>query len=168
MAELIVLRLVHILGAILWLGSGLFTTFFLLPAMTKAGPAVAGPVMAGLQQRRLPTILPIVALLTMLSGIRLMMIVSAGSPQWFASPMGRTFSISGALAIVSFLIGVLIGRPAMVRMGKLSQSPVPDATSKEALAAEIRSLQKRAMWSTQTALGLLLLAAAGMAVARYM
>src|SRR5688500_17721761 len=102
MAELIVLRLVHILGAILWLGSGLFTTFFLLPAMTKAGPAVAGPVMAGLQQRRLPTILPIVALLTMLSGIRLMMIVSAGSPQWFASPMGRTFSISGALAIVSF------------------------------------------------------------------
>jgi hypothetical protein len=168
MAELIVLRVVHVLGAIFWLGSGLFTTFFLMPAMSKAGPAVAGPVMAGLVQRRLPRILPIVALLTMLSGIRLMMIVSAGSPQWFGSPMGRTFSISGALAIVSFLIGILIGRPAMVRMGKLSQSPVPDGASKEARAAELSSLQKRAMWSTQTALGLLILAAAGMAVARYM
>ena len=168
MAELIVLRVVHVLGAIFWLGSGLFTAFFLMPAMTKAGPAVAGPVMAGLQQRRLMTILPIVALLTMLSGIRLMMIVSAGNPQWFASPMGRTFSISGALAIVSFLIGILIGRPAMVRMGKLSQSRVPDGASKEAPAAEIRSLQRRAMWSAQTALWLLILAAAGMAVARYM
>jgi hypothetical protein len=168
MAELIVLRLVHILGAILWLGSGLFTTFFLMPAMTKAGPAVAGPVMAGLQQRRLTMILPIVAILTILSGIRLMMIVSAGNPQWFASPVGRTFSISGALAIVSFLIGVLIGRPAMVRMAKLSQARAPGGASKEAPAAEILSLQKRAMWSTQAALGLLILAAAGMAVARYM
>jgi hypothetical protein len=168
MAELIVLRLVHILGAILWLGSGLFTTYFLLPAMTKAGPAAAGPVMANLQQRRLYTVLPIVALLTILSGIRLMMIVSAGSPQWFASPAGRTFSISGALAIVSFLTGIIIGRPAAVRMGKLSQSSASDGASKEALAAEIRSLQKRVTWSTQTAIGLLILAAAGMAVARYM
>jgi uncharacterized membrane protein len=168
MAELIVLRLVHILGAILWLGSGLFTTFFLMPAMTKAGPAVAGPIIANLQQRRMFTVLPISALLTILSGIRLMMIVSAGNPQWFASPMGRTYSISGAFAIVSFLTAIIIGRPATVRMGKLSQSPVSDGASKEARAAEIRSLQKRATWSTQIAIVLLILAAAGMAVARYM
>jgi hypothetical protein len=168
MAELIVLRLIHILGAILWLGSGLFTTFFLQPAMMKAGPAAAGPIIANLQQRRMFTILPIVALLTILSGIRLMMIVSAGSSQWFESPVGRTFSISGALGLVSFLTSILIARPATVRMGKLSQSPVPDGTSKEARAAEIRLVQKRATWSTQTAVGLLILAAAGMAVARYM
>jgi uncharacterized membrane protein len=168
MAELIVLRLVHILGAILWLGSGLFTTYFLLPAMTKAGPAAAGPVMANLQQRRLYTVLPIVALLTILSGIRLMMIVSAGNPQWFASPMGRTYSISGAFAIVSFLTTIIIGRPATVRMGKLSQTPASGGASTEARAAEIRSLQKRVTWSTQTAIGLLILAAVGMAVARYM
>jgi hypothetical protein len=168
MAELIVLRLIHILGAILWLGSGLFTTFFLQPAMIKAGPAAAGPIVANLQQRRVFTILPIVALLTILSGIRLMMIVSAGNPQWFGSPMGRTFSISGALGILSFLTTIIIARPATVRMGTLSQSPVPDGASKEARAAEIRALQKRAAWATHTAVGLLILAAAGMAVARYM
>jgi hypothetical protein len=168
MAELIVLRLIHIFGAILWLGSGLFTLFFLQPAMTKAGPAAAGPIIANLQQRRMFTILPIVALLTILSGIRLLMIVSAGSSQWFESPTGRTFSISGALGILSFLTAIFIGRPATVRMGRLSQSPVPDGATKEARAAEIRSLQKRAAWSTQVAIGLLILAAAGMAVARYM
>jgi hypothetical protein len=168
MAELIVLRLIHIFGAIVWLGSGLFTLFFLQPAMTKAGPAAAGPIAANLQQRRLFTILPIVALLTILSGIRLMMIVSAGSPQWFESPMGRTYSISGALAILSFLAAVFISRPATVRMGKLSQSPVPDGASKEARAVEIRTLQKRATRWTQVATGLLILSAAGMAVGRYM
>jgi hypothetical protein len=168
MAELIILRLIHILGGILWLGSGLFSLFFLQPALTKAGPAAAGPIMANLQQRRMFTILPIVALLTILSGIRLMMIVSAGSPQWFESPMGRTFSISGALAILSFLAAILIARPATVRMGKLSQSSVPDGGSKEARDAQIRTLQRRAAWSTQIAMALLILAASGMAVARYM
>jgi uncharacterized membrane protein len=167
MAELIVLRLIHILGGIVWLGSGLFTLFFLQPAMIKAGPAAAGPIMANLQQRRMFTILPIVALLTILSGIRMMMIVSAGSPQWFESAIGRTFSISGAFAILSFLTAILITRPATVRMGKLSQSSMPEGASKETRDAEIRSLQKRAAWSTQIAMGLLILAAAGMAVARY-
>jgi hypothetical protein len=52
-------------------------------------------------------------------------------------------------------------------MGKLSQSPVSDGVTKETRAAEIRSLQKRATWSTHVATGLLILAAAGMAVARY-
>lgn len=168
MAELIVLRLIHILGGILWLGSGLFTLFFLQPALIKAGPATAGPIMANLQQRRMFTILPVVALLTILSGIRMMMIVSAGGPQWFQSPMGRTFSISGALAILSFLTAILISRPATVRMGKLAQASIPDGASKDARDAQIRSLQRRAAWSTQIAIGLLILAAAGMAVARYM
>jgi uncharacterized membrane protein len=168
MVELIVLRLIHIFGAVLWLGSGMFTLFFLQPAMMKAGPAAAGPIVANLQRRRLFVILPIVALLTILSGVRLMMIVSAGSPQWFESPVGRTYSISGALAILSFLTGVFIGRPATVRMGKLSQSPVPAGVSNEARAAEIRSLQRRATWATQAAMALLILAAAGMAVGRYM
>ena len=168
MAELIVLRLIHILGGILWLGSGMFTLFFLQPAMTKAGLASAGPIMANLRQRRMFTVLPIIALLTILSGIRLMMIVSAGSPQWFESPMGQTFSVSGLFAILSFLTSIFIARPATMRMGKLSQPPIPDGASKEARDAEIRSLQRRATWSTQIATGLLILAAAGMAVARYM
>ena len=51
-AELLVLRVVRVLGAIFWLGSGLFTTLFLIPAPAQAGPAAA-PVMGALQGRRL-------------------------------------------------------------------------------------------------------------------
>src|SRR5688572_115483 len=103
-AELLVLRLVHIVGGIFWVGSGLFTSLFLLPALARSGPA-AGAVMAGLQRRRLFTALPAVAVLTMLSGLRLMWIVSAGfSASWLASATGGTYAASGAAAIVAFVL----------------------------------------------------------------
>ena len=87
-AEILVLRLVHILGGIFWVGSGLFTTFFLVPALASSGPS-AGPVMTALQRRHLFTALPVSALLTILSGLRLMWIGSAGfAPAYFASASG--------------------------------------------------------------------------------
>ena len=51
-AELLTLRLIHILGGIFWVGSMVFTTFFLAPVL-RSSPAMAGQVMAGLQKRRL-------------------------------------------------------------------------------------------------------------------
>ena len=120
--ELLVLRLVHILGGMIWVGTGIFNSFFLMPTLAQAGPA-AGQVIAGLQKRRLFTFLPIVAVLTILSGVRLMQITSAGfSPAWFASTPGRTYAWSGVAAIVGFLIGVIIGRPAAMRTAKIAQA----------------------------------------------
>lgn len=55
--ELIVLRLVRILCGIFWVGSGLFSSLFLAPALAGSGEAM-GPVMAGLQRRGLFTALP--------------------------------------------------------------------------------------------------------------
>ena len=39
MGEMIVLRLVHVLGGIIWVGSMTYMTFFLMPAIADAGPA---------------------------------------------------------------------------------------------------------------------------------
>ena len=41
MAELIVLRLIHVLGGIFWIGTMLYNTFFLVPVFTAAGPQVS-------------------------------------------------------------------------------------------------------------------------------
>ena len=76
-AELIVLRLIHVLGGIFWVGSALFTAIYLVPSLAQAGPA-AGQVMGALQRRRLFIVLPTVAVLTVLSGIRLMQLTSDG------------------------------------------------------------------------------------------
>ena len=168
MAELLVLRLIHIIGAVFWVGAGLFSTFFLAPAMKASGPAVAGAIMGNLQKRRMMTVMPIIATLTILSGARLMWIVSAGDPHWFRHPQGHTYAVSGALAIVAFLTGVFIARPAMAKAGKLAQSAASDGASKDMMAAEIATLQKRAALSSGVATTFLVLSAAGMAVARYL
>lgn len=73
--EILVLRLVHVLGGVFWLGSGLFTAFFLMPALATAGPA-AGPLMGALQRRKLFTVLPIVDLA---SAVAVATVVLAGA-----------------------------------------------------------------------------------------
>lgn len=168
-AELLVLRLVHILGGIFWVGSLMFTSFFLMPALGSS-PAVAGQVMAALQKRRLFTLLPIVALLTILSGIRLLWIVSVGfSEAYLSTPTGRTFSASAVAAIVAFLLSLLVSRPGFVRVGRLSAAlgATTDEAARERISAEMQRLRRRVSIANAVVAALLLLTAAGMAVARY-
>jgi uncharacterized membrane protein len=168
-AELLVLRLVHIFGGIFWVGSLAFTTFFLIPAL-GASPAVAGQVMAGLQKRRLFPILPIVALLTIASGLRLLMIASAGfSGAYFATATGRTFGASGVAATIAFLLSVLVSRPGFVRVGRLGASlaTAADENARQRIASEMQRLSRRVAIANASVVVLLLFAAAGMAIARY-
>ena len=168
-AELIVLRLVHVLGGIFWVGSGLFTAFFLVPALGQAGPGAAGPVMGALQQRRLFTVLPIVAVLTILSGLRLLYIASGGfDGAYLDSPAGRTYFWSGMASIAAFLLSLLMARPAAVRAGQIA-AQLARATEEERgrLAAEAERLRRRSGASSVAATALLVAAAAGMAIGRY-
>jgi uncharacterized membrane protein len=168
--ELLVLRLVHILGGIFWVGSLIFTSFFLMPAL-RSSPAIAGQVMAGLQKRRLFTLLPIVALLTIASGIRLLWIASVGfSDAYLSTPTGRTFSVSAVAAIVAFLLSLLVSRPGFVRVGRLGATlaSTTDESAKQRISSEMQRLSRRVSIANAIVAALLLLAAAGMATARYM
>src|SRR5215210_4337928 len=116
--ELLVLRLIHILGGIFWVGSMFFSTFFLAPVL-RASPSVAGHVMTGLQKQRLFLVLPTVALITIASGIRLLFLASAGfSESYLSTATGRTFSASAVAAIIAFLLSILVSRPGFVRAGR--------------------------------------------------
>ena len=169
-AELIVLRLVHVLGGIFWVGSVLFNAIFLMPTLAGLGPA-AGGVMAGLQRRRLPTVLPVVAVLTMLSGVRLMQLTAAGfSGAYFASPSGRAYAFGALASIVGFAVGMGMARPAMLRAGALGaeMATAPDEAARATLAAELARVRSRGAKGNAVMLVLLGLAAAAMAVARYL
>lgn len=167
--EFLLLRVLHILGGIFWLGSGLFTSLFLVPALASSG-ATAGEVMAALQQRRLFTALPLVAVATILTGLRLMWITSAGfSPAYFASASGRTFAAAGAATTVAFLLALLISRPSAMRAGQLGReiAAAPEG-SRATLVTEQAALQRRSAVAGAAATTLLVLGAAGMSVARYL
>ena len=169
MAELLVLRVVHIVGGMFWVGSGLFSAFYLMPALREAGPA-AGAVMAGLGRRRMFVVLPTVALLTVLSGIRLMQITSGNfSAEWFQSGRGATFAWSGTAAIAAFILGIFVVRPAGARAGALAQAlqSAPDDATRTRLNAQMARVQRIVAIGFPITSILLILAAVGMSVARY-
>lgn len=167
-AELIVLRLVHVVGGMLWVGFAAYNTFFLLPSMAEAGPA-GGPVIAGLQKRKLFVILPILALLVILAGFRLMMIAGQGSNgAWFHSRSGMVFSAGALIAIVVFVFGVTVVRPTMNKVMALSAERAKASPDRQAtLDGEIAKLRRRAEIASKASTHALLLTSVTMAIGRY-
>lgn len=168
-SEIIILRLIHVLGGIIWVGSGVFTAVFLAPALRTSGTP-PGPLFAALGQRRMFVVLPAVALLTILSGSRLLAIVSGGfTKAYMNSATGRTLAWSGVAAIVAFLLSLLIARPALVRGGQLAAAAAkaPEA-DRARLSREAAILQRRGGMASTVAVTLLVVAATGMAIARYL
>lgn len=167
-AELLILRIVHVLGGTFWVGSMLFTSIFLLPSIREAGPA-AGGVMAGFQKRKLMVVIPVVALLTILSGFRLIWIISNGfAPEFFGTARGQIFSIAGGLALLAFIIGMAVNRPANLRMAALSQQLAGAAAGeREALQRELGRIRTRVGQVGLLVATLVVLATIGMAIGRY-
>lgn len=170
LAELLVLRIIHIVGAIAWLGGGIYATFFLVPALMET-PAIIPQLMEALQRRRVFVILPTVGLLVILSGIRLLWIDSAGfDDSYLSTATGRTFSIGGGAGLLAFLIQVLVQRPAGVKLGKIAAAigASQSAEERQRLNAEADRLRKRNGAATIAAVSFGLIAATAMAIARYM
>ncbi len=168
-AEVLVLRLIHILSGITWVGSGIFTSIFLVPALGSS-PAVMGQVMAGLQQRRFFLVQQVVAALSILSGLRLIWIDSKGfSASYWDTPMGNTLGMGALAAIIAAVLSFGVGRPAMLRAGAIAASVAAsaDAAEKARLTKDLDKLRKRGTIASALAVGFGILAASAMAVARY-
>src|SRR3989442_10531996 len=72
--------------------------------------------------RSIPVILPIVALITLVSGFWLFQRLSGGAPAGLMrTPIGLAFGSGGLAALLAFLLGIVVMRPAMMR------STVPSA-----------------------------------------
>ena len=169
MAVLIVLlRLIHIVAGILWVGFAAFLPFYLVPALAESGPE-AGKIMGALQRRGLMTMLPALAGLNMLAGLGLFWAVSGRSAEYFRSPMSHTLILGALFAIAAYVLGMRVGRPSMLRAMAIMQSLSPAATPEEraSAAASAAKLRQRGSRPAGIAAALLILAAACMAVARY-
>ena len=161
-------RLLHIgLGAF-WAGTLIFNAVFLLPALADVGPDAA-KVAAALQRRRFMTVMPIVALLTILSGFWLYWRVSGGFGSAFmGSPQGQALGAGAVASLVAYVIGLAVVRPGMARAGALGQRAAQAAAGeREALIAQATVARQRSAAGGRWVAVLLGLALALMAVARY-
>jgi hypothetical protein len=106
----------------------------------------------------------------MISGIWLYLRAAAGMHAEFArTPVGMAFGLGGLLAIVAYALGIAMVRPSMLRAAALSQSAAtakPEA--QQALRAENVRLRARGARTSRLVGAMLILAAAAMAVARYL
>ncbi|HEX2220881.1 MAG TPA: hypothetical protein VHG35_18940 [Gemmatimonadales bacterium] len=166
----IVLRLIHVVFGALWVGMVTFATFFLQPAVQEVGPD-GGRVMGAIQRRGLMTLVPILALGTLISGLWLYLRAAAGQHAEFArTPVGMAFGLGGLAAIVAWVVGMIVLRPSMLKAASLGQSLDAATTPEERqrVTAEAQRLRARAAAAGRVTTYLLLFAVAAMAVARYL
>jgi hypothetical protein len=167
---LLLLRLVHIVVGVFWVGAVAFIAFFLLPSIQSVG-AGGGAVMQQLTQiRRMPGWLTAAAVLTMLAGLLLYWHDSAGfgSVQWMRSGPGVTFGLGALLAIAGTGFHAAVIGPAARELGAImARAHGPGGPPSASDLATVQRLQARIASAARTWAVLLLLAAAAMSVARY-
>lgn len=166
----IVLRLIHVVFGAVWVGMVVLATFFVQPALQEAGPD-GGKVMAAIQRRGLMTLMPVLALGAIVSGLWLYLLAAAGQHAEFArTPAGMAFGLGGLAAIVAWVIGMAVLRPSMLKAATLAQSLGASASAEERqrVSAEAQRLRERAAAASRMVAYLLLFAVAAMAVARYL
>ena len=98
----LVARILHIGLGVFWAGAMIFNAAFLTPSMRDAGPDAA-KVSAGLMRRGFLNVMPIVAIITLISGLYLYWRMSGGfAIAYITSPMGLMYGLGGIAALIAF------------------------------------------------------------------
>jgi uncharacterized membrane protein len=166
---MIALRLVHIVFALFWVGAMVVLAGFFYPT-TREAPEGGGVLQHLMMRTRLSTRLSAAAILTLLSGLWMYgRVASATNGAWMRSRPGIALGVGGLLAITAAALGGGIARPTGRRLGavgaRLQQGGGPPQAAD---LAELQQLQARLIGVSRIVAVLLVLAAAAMAVARYL
>lgn len=159
---LFLLRAIHVVAGVLWVGGVVLVTFFLVPAAQNLGPAAQPMMQFIMGRRKLSMYFMVLAILTTVAGLLLMARnVSASNGDWAHSPMGIGMSAGGAMAILAFIVGMAVNMPTARRLGppKPGAHPITDE--------ERAALMRRLTLASRVVLVLLSIAALVMATARY-
>lgn len=119
---ILVLRIIHILAGVLWVGSAVFYFFFVEPVVQGLGPSRPKFMQGLIEQRRYPLFMNIVSALTIVAGALLYWNASGGlQPVWLKTGPGLGFTVGSIVALVVYLIGFFMIRPRAQKMGELGK-----------------------------------------------
>ena len=163
---MIVMRIIHIVAGVFWVGSTMLFVLFLEPSAAELGPN-GGPFMGHLaNKKKLPTVLLVASVTTIVAGALLYWRTSSGlDMDWMKSGPGSGFTAGAIAAIVAWLIGFTILRPGMGRLAGMRQRL---GSGDASVRADAESLQRRLRIAGLTNVSLLTLSVVLMASARYL
>jgi uncharacterized membrane protein len=165
----LLLRFVHIIGGVFWVGAAFLMVGFVFPTVRATGATGGRFMQEMMQRRRLPVYMNIAAGLTMLSGFILYGRMTAMTDGvWAGTPAGITFGIGGLAAILAAIVGgAIVGRSGrrIAKIGEAIQAAGGAPSAEQ--AAEISAIQTGMGKAMRGVAGLLFIAATAMAIARY-
>ncbi len=145
-----VLRLLHIVGGLIWVGAAVVLSFYIEPALEKAG-ADGGRILRGLySETSFPSLLPVSALVTTVAGLLLYGMMSYH--ETLGSSMGLALTLGALLGLLAFAHGFFaVWRPAAA-YSALADS---DADQAAALQGKLRRNGRVSMWLALASLALM-------------
>jgi uncharacterized membrane protein len=165
----LLLRLVHILAGIFWVGAVFLIAGFLLPTLRATGREGGRFMQHLMQQRRLPLFLATAMVLTVLSGFTLYgrtLLATHGT--WGATGPGMAYGLGGVSAILAAVVGMTVSGSAARRMAALGQRVTQAGGASPEQQSEMERLQGRMVLGSRLVAAFLAIAAATMAVGRYL
>ena len=161
---LIILRLIHVVSGVLWVGGAALLAAFVLPAARdETGLAYLRRL---IWTRNLPRYLNVALGLALLSGFILYgNFVAATRGAWARSRIGMTLGIGGALAIVAALVATFVAAPAIHRALSLGNDAATTGSTSD--AGEVGRALNRYAAAMRLVTALLIGTVALMAIARY-
>ena len=162
----IVLRLLHILGGVIWVGGALSVNFFVGPAVGATGESGKQFVGYLMNRTRFTAAMTVGALTTVIAGFLLYGIDSSWfSSAWESSGPGIGFAIGALFALVGFVTGIMNGNNNRA-LGRIGAQIQGKPTGEQ--AAQLDKIRKQQAWVVPVNSYSLLLAVFFMAIARYL
>ena len=159
------LRIIHIVSGVFWVGGALFMTLFVAPtagALGEPGQKFVGHLMNNL---KFTNRMAIASGLTILAGAILYGLDARAGEAWLQSSFAIGLGIGAAFAVIGFVFGILVGRTtkAMAQLGGQFQGK-PTAEQ----MTRIQGMQSQLRTYSMVNVASLLLATIFMAIARYL
>ena len=162
------LRALHVLVAALWIGSTIFISQLLVPAVKISGPA-GGQVMMSINRRGLGVYMSILGAMTVVTGLYLLWHFAGGFGAVGETHAGIAFAIGGSSGILAGIVGgAIVGRNARNVDSLMREAAgLPEGPAKAALIQRSAPLWQRIRLGERFVIAFQLIALVLMAVGHY-
>lgn len=162
----VILRLLHIIAAVIWGGGALIMEFFIGRAIMATGTSGQQFVQHLMNKIRMHRFMTVAALVTVLAGSVLYWLDSDGfSSAWVRSSAGIGFGVGAGFGLIAFVFGAIFGS-SNAKLAEIGAQVQGKPTDEQ--LSRIQALQKRIRTVSPIHTYSMILAMIFMATARYL